>query len=247
MRSTRAITWLYFIGLAGLIVLILTRLLPDLLPAGAASQIGRNSEGLALVLGVSLWIWLARPRLAVSRLQWPLTAAVVVILIFAGFLLRQGPWPIHVVTLNEAVFALAVLVGYLQLPRPLPTGTWALLPLAAIVIPAVGGHNTLTTDLAETFGALVVIPLCVDLVDRGILDGSAVPVIRVLVWMAILAALVVILHTIVDRTPDGVIEEVVRYVSRATEMYLAGIILHGFFSLAVGQDRDRRRPATAPN
>lgn len=238
----------YYGGLSLVLVLILTRTIGDLLPGSLASEISHNSEGLVILLGVSVWIEFVRRRDLSPAQSLRVTVLAAVAWLLIGLVLRYAPLPPQVATLNEAAFGLAVLVPYLQLSRPLPVWGW-LVPLAGVAIPLIGGTNSVTTDLAEAFGAMVLIPLCVDAVDRGILDGSAVPVLRVLAWMAFLVVTVLTLRAIVDPTPSGFVPEVVRYLTRITECFLASLLLHAYFSLLrpelrLAQGTDN--PPTAP-
>lgn len=231
MSRGRLLTIAYFGALAVLLALILTGTVSTVLPGGLAGQVSRNSEGLLVVLAVSLWIQFVRVR----PMTRPQVLAVALLAAAAwgivGLVLLFGPAPAQLVTLNESAFALALLLPYLQLRRPLPLWGWLLLPVLAVAIPLIGGANPVTTDLAEAFGALFLIPLSVDAVDRGILDRSPVSLFRVLAWMAVLVGVVVALHAFVDFTPVGLFEEVTRYLSRVTEMIIASLMLHTYFSL----------------
>ncbi len=230
MYRGRFLTIAYYGGLAVLLALILSATLPALLPGGLAGRLSRNSEGLLLLLAVSLWIQFVRVRLLTAAHARSAALLAAAALGAVGLILLFGPVPAQLVTLNESAFALALLLPYLQLRRPLPRW-WLLLPVAAVAIPLVGGHNSVTTELAEAFGALFFIPLSVDAVDRGILDGSPVPLLRVLVWMAALIALLISLQAFVDFTPVGFVAEVTRYLARVTEMIHASLLLHAYFSL----------------
>lgn len=220
----------YYGTLTLVLALILTRTLSDVLPGSFAGQVSRNSEGLLILLVVSAWIEFVRRRDESEARRVRLAVLGAVVWLVIGLVLRYAAVPPQLATLNEAALALALLLPYLQLRRPLPLWGW-LLPVAAIVVPLIGGSNAVTTDLAEGFGALVLIPLSVDAIDRGILDGTAVPLLRVLVWMGFLVVAVVALHALISRTPTGFVAEFFRYVSRATEMFLASLLLHGYFSL----------------
>jgi len=230
MSRGRLLTIAYFVALAVLLALILTGTVPTVLPGGLAGQVSRNSEGLLVVLAVSLWIQFVRVR-PMTRPQVLLVALLTAAAWgVVGLVLLLGPAPAQLVTLNESAFALALLLPYLLLRRPLPLWGW-LLPVAAVAIPLIGGANPVTTDLAEVFGALFFIPLSVDAVDRGILDSSPVSLLRVLSWMTVLVLVVVAVHAFVDFTPVGLVDEVTRYLSRVTEMIIASLMLHTYFSL----------------
>ncbi len=226
----RMVAVLFFGGLSAVVVLILTKQLSTALPDAMARQIGRNNEGLVVVLVAGTWIQFVRPRLSGHALQYPLAIGAGLVLLAVGLWLYHGSWPGQYATLNESAFGLAVVIPYLQLRRPLPV--WALgIPIAAVAMPAIGGGNELTTNLAEMFGAVFFVAVTVDVVDHGILDGSPVPRARVLVWIGAMVAAVGLLRVVTDRTPENVVESVIRYTSRATEMFFASAILLLYFSI----------------
>lgn len=229
-RARFIIMVVYYTTLAVLIALILSKLLVDMVPPGVASRVGHNSEGLLLVLGVSLWLDFARTRLKRRPSEWVITLSVAATCVGLGFYLKDGPNPPQLITLNETAFALALLIPYMQLRRPV--AAWAfILPVLSVLVPAVGGSNGVTTDLAEVFGACVVIPICIDIVDPGIITGSPVPWLRVGLWGAFLVASIVFLQVATDQSPDNPFEDTVRYLSRVIEMLVAGLILHCYQSL----------------
>lgn len=246
MSLGRIVQLVYYTALSLVLVLILTRTLGDVLPGGLAGQVSHNSEGLVILLGVSVWIEFVRSRALSSTQGLTVALAAAVGWLLVGLVLRYAPLPSQLATLNEAALALAVLVPYLQLRRPLPLWAW-LVPLAGVAIPLIGGTNSVTTDLAEAFGALVLIPLCVDAIDQGILDRSAVPLLRVLAWMAFLVVAVVALHAFIDRTPTSFVAEVFRYISRVTEIFFASLLLHAYFSLLRPELRLRQPSSTSPD
>ena len=239
MSRERFLTIGYYGVLGLLLALMPPRTVSSVSPGGLAGQVTRSSEGLLILLTVSVWIQFVRVRPIRRSQVWKLALLAGIAWVAIGLVLRYGPVPAQLVTLNEPAFALALLLPYLQLRRPLPVWGW-LLPVTAVAVPLAGGDNSATTDLAEAFGALLLIPLCVDAIDRGILDRSAVPLLRVLVWMMAIVVVVVALHGLIDRTPEGVVEEVSRYISRVTEMFIASLLLHAYFSLLNPQLRSHQ-------
>ena len=73
-------------------------------------------------------------------------------------------------TLNETFLALALLLPYLQLRRPLPRALPSGIAVVLLVVVVAFESTAAVTDLAETFGILILAPVAFDLVDRGILD-----------------------------------------------------------------------------
>lgn len=221
---------MFFGGLAAVVVLVLTKQLSTVLPDPAARQISRNNEGLVVVLVAGAWIQLVRPRLVGHALEHHLAIGAGLLLVAVGLSLYHGSWPGQYTTLNESAFGLAVVIPYLQLRRPLSIWAWGV-PIAAVAVPAIGGGNELTTNLAEVFGAVFFVAVTVDVVDPGILDGSRAPRVGVLLWIGAMVAAVGLLHNATDRTPENVVESVIRYTSRVTEMFFASAILLLYFSI----------------
>ncbi|GGL35166.1 hypothetical protein H9L10_01445 [Phycicoccus endophyticus] len=220
-----------------LLLLILTRTLADLLPGHLGRTVSRNSEGFLILLVVAAWLDLVRPRLGASRLQWPLTLGAGVVLVGGGLLLRQAPWPSQVVTLNEALVGLGILVVYLQLPRPL--SRWALVvPAVGVLFPVLAGRSALATDMAEALGAFVLVPLVVDAVDPALLRDGPPHRWRNIVSAVALLALILALHVVTPARPEGVVENVTYYVQRATEDFVAAAVLLVYYAT-----RRRGQPA----
>ena len=237
----RMVAALFFGGLAAVVLLVLTKNLPTILPDSVARQINRNNEGFVVVLVAGPWIQFVRPRLRGYVLEIPIAVAGGLVLSALGLWLYHGSWPGQYATLNESAFSLAVLIPYLQLRRPLPVWAWGV-PIGAVAIPAIGGGNALTTNLAEVFGAVFFVAVTVDFVDRGILDGSRVPRARVLVWIGAMVVAVGLMHVATDRTPNNVAESVIRYTSRVNEMFMASAILVLYLSILCPDLRRRVGP-----
>lgn len=119
-RAARLVAVAYYAALLALLALIIPRLLGDFLPRSVAHHVGADSEGYLLALLLGGWIQAARPRLQRSRAQWPVTLAVAALSAVLGVYLYNADVLGTVKTLNEPLLALAVLVPYVQLRRPLP-------------------------------------------------------------------------------------------------------------------------------
>ncbi len=243
----RWVAIVFFGGLAALSLLVFSKHLSDVLPQAVATHIARNNEGLVLAVVLGAWIQFIRPRLVSSY------AMPIALLVGAGFLLG-GLWLTHgpltkpgggvFITQDETAYALAVLIPYVQLLRPVPL--WAyLVPVVGFVVPVVIGSNQTITNLAEFFTALVLVPITVDIVDSGILDGSPARVGRGALWTLLMAVCVVAMFKGFDRRPDTVIDEVVRWVYRGAEMFIAAGFLTLYFSV-LRHDLRPRRPVAAP-
>lgn len=228
-RVPRPLQALLYVVLVSLLLLCVTGLMKEAVPGKAGVTLSRNSEAFLTLLAVCFWVDVVRPRLRVHASQWAITIAAGAALFALGLALRQAPWPSRVVTLNEALLGIAVLVVYLQLQRPVPR--WAsAIPALGVILPLLGWDNALTTDMAEAFGALVLIPLVVDVVDRRLLDGGPPAIVRNVVWMIGLMGSIVVIHLVSDGPNDGLVADIAYYVQRATEMFVAAAAMLGFYA-----------------
>jgi len=247
MREARVVSAVYYGGLLLLVALILSLSLDALLPEQIARPVSRNSEGLVMALLLSAWIQFARPTLHGPH-GWPVVAAASAGCLAVAALLLVDGIPTQFRTLNEAFFALAVLVPYVQIARPLPVAAWAL-PAVALIAPVVGADSDLAVTLAETFAFLLLVPLALDLADRSILEPNRPrrPV-TVAAWLVVVVAVPVVLHLVRPDDPQNLVEEVVRYLTRTTEAYAAVVVLHLSFSFLrpAAERLGHRRPVTTP-
>jgi hypothetical protein len=192
---------------------------------------------MALVIGA--WIQFARPRLAASRIEWPITAAAGVLCLGIGVFLAATDLPSRFRTLNETFLGLALLLPYLQLRRPLPgrVALWIALVLLAVMV-AGGERVSVITDLAETLGLLFLAPIGLDLVDRGILDSSAVTSVRARwSWYGFLfvAPLVFSVLEYGVKVRGGALGELVRYTVRPTEAFICMFLIGLYFAVVLGR------------
>jgi hypothetical protein len=239
MRSTTGRTVLTAVFYVVLAVVLAACLVPfvSVLPHAAAQRVAHNSEGYVLALILVAWIQFARPRLAGRRAEWPATVAVALAVLAVGVLLIASDLPSRIRTLNEGFLAAGLLVPYVQLRRPVPRALPLLVPAIAVLVAVAFDHNSEVTDLAEVWGALVLIPLTVDLFDRGVLDPDArtSPALRY-GWYAALvvvpigcAALDFGVHV------TGVLYQVVHYVGRCNEDFVAALLLSLALAVIAGR------------
>lgn len=170
----RVVQWMFYGGLGLLLTLIITGVLAQLMSAGLASRVAYNSEAYLFAIVLASWIQFGLPRIAIgSRMSWSLAHGVV--WAFVGIGLMLSSWPSRVVTLNETAFALAVLIPYVGLPRPLPRWVLSAIPvLSGLTVWAVGwGPQSWVIDQAETFGFVILAMLTLDLFDRRLLQPAA--------------------------------------------------------------------------
>jgi hypothetical protein len=251
MRSATwrtALTAVFYVVLA---VVLAACLVPfvSVLPHAVALRVAHNSEGYVLALILVAWIQFARPRLAGRRAEWPAALTVAVALVAVAVLLIASDLPSRIRTLNEGFLAAGLLVPYVQLRRPVPRALPVLVPVIAVLVAVVFDHNSEVTDLAEVWGALVLIPLAVDLFDRGILDPDArtSPALRY-GWYAALVV-VPIGCAVLDfgMHVTGALYQVVHYVGRCNEDFVAALLLSVALAVIAGRTgRLRGRDGAVP-
>lgn len=242
MDKGRILSAVYYGGLVLLLVLIVTGSLADLVPV-IGGHVSRNSEGLLIALLISAWIEFVRPAIALSSREWMLTAAAAAGCLACALLLLVDGVPTSLRTLNEAFFALVVLLPYVQLTRPLPRPAWVV-PVVAVVVPVLGADSGVAVTLAETFAFLLLIPLALDVGDRSILEPERARNLPLVAgWLLLVIAVPVVLHLVRPDNPENLLEELARYLSRTTEAYVAVVCLHVYFSFLRPAVRDTSRRA----
>lgn len=240
MRDSRraAILGAVFYGvLLVLLVGCLVKLFPHVLPKPIAIRIAHNSEGYLAALVLGAWIQFARPRLRRSPRQWPLTLAVGAACLAVGVVLLTVHLASQVKTLNETFFAVALLIPYVQLRRPLPSWVPLGLSVALLLLIVVTHGARDTTLLAETLGMLILAPIALDVVDRGILDDTArtSPRSRYL-WYAYLVLAPIVFSIGQYQIGDtGALETVTRYAVRITEAFLFMLAISLYFAVGLGR------------
>lgn len=238
----------FYGGLAVLLAAIFTKTLAEVLPRSLATPIGYDSEGFFFAIVLAAWIQFGRWRLEGAQLWRPALTLGAFFALAGVWLLSTDP-PSSIKTLNETCFALAVLVPYVALRRPLPG--WApvlsLVLIAAVVTGVVLWPDSLVVNLAETMTTLVLAPLAFDLFDQGILDREPWTDLRL--RLAGYAALIVIPTVVVllgteRRTEGGLVNNVLHYLGRSQESFV-GILLVALF-LAVGLGASGRPRGETP-
>lgn len=223
------VRWCFYGGGGLLLGLAVTGWLGAVLPAEAAKDVAEDSEALLLALAVSAWIEFARPRLLGRPGGLLLTCAPAVgCLLLGGWMFTGAGLPRTVSTLGEPVLALAVLLPYLQLRRPVPRLLVAGLPAAVLLLTVPAFDSDPVTRGSEALALLVLVPIGLDAVDRGILDPAARPsAARRWTWYALLLAVPLVLSLVLrDSVVDGVPGQVVAHAIGVQEAWLAVLLVH---------------------
>lgn len=167
----RMIRWIFYGGLAVLLLLITTDLLSAILPPNMARRVAYNSEGYLFAVMLAAWLQFGLPRLSDgARMRWAIALGLFWALIGVGLILIDLPSRIG--TLNESALALALLIPYTTLRRPLPRWTFLSVPvlIAMVVWGVTKDPEGWIVDQAETFGFLILVVVTFDVVDRVLLE-----------------------------------------------------------------------------
>lgn len=236
---------LYYAGLALVLALILLQLIDDVVGRRLATHIGNNSEAYLAALVLSAWIHYVRPRLAGRRAEWPAALLVGVIMLVIGIALVQTHLPSRFRTLNEAFIALAVLVPYVQARRPLSRILSYGLPGVVLLLVLVVGDRGVVRDQAESATMLILIPIGLDLIDRGILQSDAITsVLARWTWYAILVLIPVVFIALRKGAHvDGWAGNRMLYSQRGLEGYIAALFIEVYFAVFLGWVGRRVTPA----
>lgn len=241
ISRTAALTALLVGGTVVLLGLAVTGTAADIFPAELAKHVSEDSEGWLLALVLAPWVRFVRPALPAGRRGWVPTLAVAAVCLVLGVLFKSGLGPPRVTTLNETLFALAVLLPWLRLPRPLPRWLAVAAPLAVLVAAVATYHVPLAVDLAEGVAMLVLVPIGLDLVDRGVLEpGHRTPPLLRAAWYAflVLAPLGV---SAAAGSVSGVAGDVLGYLVRVQEAFVGLVVAEVYLVLVAA----RPTPAVA--
>jgi len=216
---------------------VLGQLFAEILPGSVASRIGHNSEGVVLALLVAPWIEFARPRLAGTSREWPVTLAVAALCTVIALLLLQSDLPSRFRTLNETFLAAAVVIPYVQLRRPLPGRLPVVASAVVLAVIVVANRTAVVTDLAETLAVLLLVPIGFDVVDRGILDPQATtsPRLRLGWYVAMVVAPIAFSVLEYNIGFEGIVGEATRYAVRVAEAFIFMLLVELYFTVVQGR------------
>ena len=244
---------MFLAGLGVLLVCILLALLPRLLPGGLASKVAFNSEGYLLALALAAWVQFVRPRLHGRRSEWPVTAAVAAGSLVVGVALFNSDLTSRVKTLNETFIALSLILLYVQARRRPAPSVALVSSLVVLAIVVFGNRTEIVTQLAESLGMLLLVPVAFDVVDRGILDPRApTSSARRYTWYALLVVMPSTFSLLwhgFDLTGLGY--EITRYDIRMHEAFVGVLLVELYFAVGLGRTGtsdgvERKDPVGSP-
>lgn len=237
MKSSRIISIIFYAGCSLVLLLMITKALTHVLPARLAHEIDDESEAFPIAILFCAYVqFLWTPASVSKRKGWPLGLVLVALCWLVAWLLLTLSLSSSLVTLNESFVAVGAMILYSLLPRPIP---WApLLGVASIVLIVVFNSTHFVTTQAESLVPIALMPFAFDWADRTILDPGATDTpTRRLVWCMLLVAVPAVSRIHFNL---GSVHDVLHYERRATEGFLALLIIHVYFSYVLG-DRWRSR------
>jgi Flp pilus assembly pilin Flp len=235
----------YYGGLALGLALILLERLDDVLGKSLATHIGHNSEAYLAALVLTAWIQFVRPRLAGTRAEWPVAIAVGAVLVVIGIALVQTHLPSRFRTLNEAFIGMGLLIPYVQARRPLNRIVSLGVPGVMLLLVLVAGNTGVIKDQAESVMMIILLPIGLDLVDRGILQSDAVTSVRRrFAWYAALILVPVLFVALRQGAHvDGWAGNRMLYSQRGLEGYILAFFLQVYLAVFLGLVGRRVTPA----
>lgn len=211
-------------------------------PAGLMKHISADSESYVFAIVLCAWIEWGAWRLRGSRLA--ITAAALC-LVFAGITVftLTADLPSSVRTLNESFFALAVLIPYVALRRPL--GVWpavgSVLLAVGIAVSAALSPHSIVVSLAEGMTILVLAPWVFDVLDRELLTRirSGVAGRYVVYATLVLVPVAVVGLGVARRTDGGFVNGVLHYLGRSQESFVGMLLVAVYLAVVLGLRRSR--------
>ncbi len=226
----------FYLGLGFLLGAILFDVLREVIPPNIARRIGFNSEGYTAALLLALWVQFVRPPLRGRPREWPVTLLAGLVLATIGVLLFTSDLPSRFKTLNETMFALALVIPYVQVRRPVPMRLALCISGLLLVITVAFNRTEFVVLLSETLALLLLAPIAFDVIDRGILDGHAPTSPRLrYAWYTLLVLLPVTSSLLFHNQTfgGGLLAEAVRYEVRLHEAFIAILLVQLYFAVGL--------------
>lgn len=211
-----------------LLAAMVAKQLTVLLPAGIASQVGHNSEAVLYAVLVCAALQLLRRARPSPAGRWAAAGAYAALCVVSAAALKASDLPSSVATLNEPLVAAGLTTLYLCVPRPVRwPAAWSAAVLLFVVVLF---DTTLVLDQAESLVPLMLAPLCLDVVDRALLEADQPwRPWRRLGWCACLIGLAVgalLAARLVRPDLSGPVDLGVDYAQRAAEAYWGWLLIH---------------------
>jgi hypothetical protein len=229
VRGARVLDGAFYGGCVVLLVVLVLHRQDAVLPPGLGRRLGHNSEVFALALALGLVIDVAHPRW--TRLRSPLAPAVAAGIglgLFATWLLAAG-LPPTLTTLNEPLYATAVLTALLGLRRPL-VQPWRY-PAFLLVLTLLGSQVAPVRAQAEAVTGVLAALVSFELVDRSVLQPGHPSSRWLWPWLGFLALWPAAMLALDDRGVAGTVGGLVAYQARGAEGFWGVLLLHGFLVL----------------
>lgn len=253
--SPRAISVLFYLALILALLIIVSGIHREFLPDRLASTFAYNSEGYFFAVVIAAWIQFGLPRLTGHR-RAVASLALGIGLAFLGVYLLLGKLPSSIATLQEPAFALALIIPYVSLPRPLPRWVAPVVCGVSLAIVTAGllagspqpneqlGPVNWVIGMAEMMVLVFLAPLVFDVFFPAMLDSRARD--RHGRFSALIVGLIVV-PVIVSllgrgaRVGDTVVPLALNYLGRAHESLIGFLLICVFFWII----DERRQPSRA--
>jgi hypothetical protein len=242
MTSTRARSLAFYVVASVVMVVMVTKSLHYIVPARFNHEINDEVEAFPIAIVFCAYVQYLWPSTVRRSVDWFLAAAIAAASWVVAWVLLNLSVPTNTVTLNESFVAIGAMVLYACLPRPI---SWGLpLGIVLIMLVIVLNHTHFVSVQAESMIPIALMPIAFDWADRSILDPTAVDTPqRRLWWCVFLVAVPAIARLHVNL---GSAHDIFHYERRATEGFLALLLIHFFFSYWLGSRwRDRRGVSSA--
>lgn len=242
-RLSRFFIAAFYLLSAAALGLVMTRVAQQILPAGAAIRLGHNSEAITMCLLVSALVHLVRSRAKDSERPWRLLLALAAL----GFVMAatlsalRGEVDSVVATLTEAFSAAGFVALYLVAPRS-PVLAWVVSGSLLLGI-VVFNRTEFVTLQSESLVFAVLLPILMDVVCPRVLNpGGRHRPWATITWCIGLVGLPLLLALVHAQHRPGVLGEAAHYGHRATEAFIAMLVLTLYFIALIRADDQRSTP-----
>ena len=230
--APRVVTIGFYLGCSLVLLALVTQLQKSVLPEGIATQIGHNSETLALALAVVATIQYARPRWLTDRrgehTNWGFVLAIAAVWLALALGVYYLEFAASIGTLNEPLAGATLLTVYLGFRRAWPMA-WVV-PAAVVLLVVVGHELPLVIAQAETVTSFAAVAIAVDYAQRSILQPRERDSWAWGYWLflAVCPALMLFLSR---QDIGGAMGAAVSYTARGAEGFWGALLVCLFFAV----------------